>query len=61
MFLLYFNQCLQLFLVGYTFDAEHTPVNFQPRWQNWVGDYTDPVGDWRLGPYYSLLPEKKGV
>jgi len=50
-----------LFLVGYTFDAEHTPVNFQPRWQNWVGDYNDPVGDWRLGPYYSLLPEKKGV
>ena len=53
------SQSLLMVVVGFTFTDEQVPTDFLPHWDDWLGETTESVQDWRTGPFHQHLPPRK--
>jgi len=54
-------QSLVIVVVGFTFSDQEVPTDFVPHWDDYLGETSEPVEDWRTGPFYQHLPPQKGT
>ena len=60
-FVVCLSQSLLLVVVGFTFSDEEVPADFEPQYDNWLGESIESVEDWRTGPFYQHFPPQKGT
>ena len=60
-FVVCLSQSLLLVVVGFTFSDEEVPADFEPHYDDWLGESIESVEDWRSGPFYQHFPPQKGT
>ena len=61
MFVVCLSQSLLLVVVGFTFPDEEVPADFEPHYDDWLGESIESVEDWQSGPFYQQFPPQKGT
>ena len=60
-FVVSLSQSLLMVVVGFTFPDEEVPADFEPHYDDWLGESIESVEDWRSGPFYQHFPPQKGT